>query len=501
MELINWLLLILACVGFVLGFGVLKRLNNLYYALKLGKKWDELPPGDLAWPFLGSTLSFLKYFTLGPPHDFIGHFSKRYGKVDMYKTHMFGKPTIIVCKSEICRQVLSDDGTKFVPGYPSNMKALFGKKSLHGVSKAEHRKLRRLTTTPISGHAALELYIDHIEQTVISGLEEWSSMEKPLELLTVIKELTFKIIWNIFMGSTPIEDISMSEMENLYNDIAVGLFSLPLNFPGFSFQKSLKAKRRLHEILQSIVKEKRLVKKRKMESWEAKDMMDLLIEVRDEDDEGIDDETIVDLIFGMLFAAQESSAVTTMWATLFLTDNPHVFQKVKEEQEDVIKQRPPTQEGINLSEIKQMKFLSQVIDETLRASNISFAVFRETTVDVKINGKIIPKGWKVLLWLRELYMDEKLYPSPQHFNPSRWDDFIGNPGAFIPFGLGIRMCPGRDLAKLKISIFLHYFCHNKYIMMLERKYRVERLNPQCQLNYLPSPQPKDKCLARVLKAA
>ncbi|KAL0550474.1 hypothetical protein IC582_014993 [Cucumis melo] len=63
MELvINWLLLIVPFVGFVLGFGVLKRLNNLYYALKLGKKWDELPPGDLSWPLVGSTLILSQIF-------------------------------------------------------------------------------------------------------------------------------------------------------------------------------------------------------------------------------------------------------------------------------------------------------------------------------------------------------------------------------------------------------------------------------------------------------
>jgi ent-kaurenoic acid hydroxylase len=30
-------------------------------------------------------------------------------------------------------------------------------------------------------------------------------------------------------------------------------------------------------------------------------------------------------------------------------------------------------------------------------------------------------------------------------------------GSFIPFGAGSRLCPGSDLAKLEISIFLHYF--------------------------------------------
>ncbi|XP_022923280.1 beta-amyrin 11-oxidase-like [Cucurbita moschata] len=489
MEFINWVFLVLP-VGFVLVYEVLKRLNGLYYAVKLGKKWGELPPGDLSWPLLGSTLSFLKSFTVGPPQNYIRTFTTRYGKVDMYKTHIFGRASILVCTPEICRQVLSDE-TIFVPGYPANMQTLFGRNTLHRASKAEHRKLRRVTTAPISSHTALEMYIDHIEHTVISGLEEWSSVEKPLKLLTEIKELTFKIIWNIFMGSTSI-DYTTKEMEALYNDISLGFFSLPINFPGFYFHKSLKARKRLYEILLSIVNEKRLMKKSKGESWEAKDMMDLMIEVEDEDGEGMDNETIADLIFGKLFAGQETSAFTTMWAIIFLTDHPHIFQKAKEEQEDIISRRPSTQKGINLAEFKQMKFLSQVIDETLRLSGVIFATFREATTDVNINGKLIPKGWKVILWLRELYMDEELHSSPQDFNPSRWDNFIGNPGAFTPFGLGVRMCPGRHLAKLEISIFLHHFLLN---------YKIERYNPQCQLTYLPIPYPKDKCLARVLKTA
>lgn len=39
-------------------------------------------------------------------------------------------------------------------------------------------------------------------------------------------------------------------------------------------------------------------------------------------------------------------------------------------------------------------------------------------------------------------------------------NFVATPGAFTPFGLGSRYCPGSDLAKLEISIFLHYFLLN-----------------------------------------
>lgn len=36
-------------------------------------------------------------------------------------------------------------------------------------------------------------------------------------------------------------------------------------------------------------------------------------------------------------------------------------------------------------------------------------------------GYTIPKGWKVLVWTRNVHMDPNNYPNPKEFNPSRWD--------------------------------------------------------------------------------
>ncbi|XP_023007798.1 beta-amyrin 11-oxidase-like isoform X1 [Cucurbita maxima] len=485
MEVKNWLVLIVAAFVFVLG--ILKRLNGWYYAAKLGKTWPKLPPGHMGWPLLGSTILFLKSFSSGQPRNFIRSFYIRYGKCDMYKTHILGRATIIVCTSELCRQVLGDEHN-FKPSFPVSINRLTGRKSLIQVFKAEHKRLRRLTTAPISGHAALKMYINGIEHTVMSGLEEWASMKNPIELLSEMKKLTFKIIWNIFMGSSL--EYSIDEMVVLFSQVAIGFISLPINSPGFNFHQSLKARKKLLNILQSIINQKRLAKNMQGKSWEAKDMMDLLMDVKDEDGEELDDETIIDLIFGNLFAGHETSSITAMWAVLFLTKHPHVFQRAKEEQEHIVTQRPTTQKGITISNIKQMKFLYQVIDETLRASGVTFMVFREALADVEINGKIIPKGWKVIPWFGELFTDEKYFPSPQEFNPSRWDNYVATPGVFIPFGSGSRHCPGSDLAKFEVSIFLHYFLLN---------YKVELLNPNCKLTCLPFPHPKDKGLARVYK--
>lgn len=83
-------------------------------------------------------------------------------------------------------------------------------------------------------------------------------------------------------------------------------------------------------------------------------------------------------------------------------------------------------------------------------------------------------------------MDPEVYLEPKKFNPARWDvsmaiflthvctiiqkseflihytvkwiqGYTPKAGTFIPFGAGTRLCPGNDLAKMEISIFLHYF--------------------------------------------
>ncbi|OMP12279.1 Cytochrome P450 [Corchorus olitorius] len=136
-----------------------------------------------------------------------------------------------------------------------------------------------------------------------------------------------------------------------------------------------------------------------------------------------------------------------------------------------------------------MQFM-KVVDETLRLVTFSLMVFREAKTDVNMGDYIIPKGWKVLTWFRSVHFDSETYPNPRQFNPSRWDNFTPKAGSFLPFGAGSRLCPGNDLAKLEIMIFLHHFLLN---------YQLERLNPESKVSYLPHTRPADNCLARIKK--
>ncbi|KAL5550926.1 hypothetical protein UlMin_001102 [Ulmus minor] len=473
--------------GLVAVLFFLRRANEWYYEGKLEKKQRNLlPPGDMGWPLIGNMWSFLFAFKFGKPESFLSSFITRFGKTGIYKGHMFGSPTIIVTAPETSRPVLMDDA-QFKPGWPKSTNVLMGRKSFIGISEEEHKRLRRLTTAPISGQKALSMYHEFIKHVIETSLDELAKAEKPVEFLTEIRKMAFKIIMYIFVSreSGPM----IEQMEEVYPILNHGLKSFAINLPGFAYHKALKARKKLVAILQAVIDGRRASKGSDL-SEEKADMVDLLMEVEDENGRKMEDEEIIDVILMYLNAGHESSAHTILWATVLLHQHPEFLQKAKEEQKEIVRRRTSTEEGLSCKETKQMEYLNKVIDETLRVVNVSLFNYREALNDVSIGGYIIPKGWKVLVCYRGIHLDPELYPNPKEFNPSRWEENKPKKGAFMPFGAGGRLCPGSDLTKLEVSTFLHYFLLN---------YELERLNPGSAVRYLPHSRPKDNCLAKVKK--
>ncbi|CAM8982374.1 unnamed protein product [Rhodiola kirilowii] len=125
--------------------------------------------------------------------------------------------------------------------------------------------------------------------------------------------------------------------------------------------------------------------------------------------------------------------------------------------------RVGSDDTLEWSEYKSMPFTQCVINETLRVANIVGGIFRHTTEDINIKGYTIPKGSRVFAAFRAIHLEKTISKMLGLLNPWRWQNnseaaIPGN--VFTPFGGGPRLCPGYELARVSISVFLHMMVTN-----------------------------------------
>ena len=63
----------------------------------------------------------------------------RYGKV--FKSHIFGSPTIVSTEAEVNRFILQSDASIFVPSYPKSLTELMGKSSILSINGSLQRRV------------------------------------------------------------------------------------------------------------------------------------------------------------------------------------------------------------------------------------------------------------------------------------------------------------------------------------------------------------------------
>ncbi|KAG2555744.1 hypothetical protein PVAP13_8NG027601 [Panicum virgatum] len=161
---------------------------------------------------------------------------------------------------------------------------------------------------------------------------------------------------------------------------------------------------------------------------EKKDMVEELLEA---EGGSFSEEEMVDFCLSLLVAGYETTSVLMTLAVKFLTETPTALAQLR------------------------------VINETLRVANLISGVFRRANTDIHFKDYIIPKGCKIFASFRAVHLNTEHYENARTFDPWRWQSknkLQNAEGAslFTPFGGGPRLCPGYELARVVVSVFLHH---------------------------------------------
>ncbi|KNA04007.1 hypothetical protein SOVF_203730 [Spinacia oleracea] len=411
----------------------LLRWNELRYRKK------GLPPGTMGWPIFGETTEFLKQ---GP--NFIKNQRSRYG--NFFKSHILGCPTIVSMDAELNRFILMNESKGLVPGYPQSMLDILGKCNIAAVHGSTHKYMRGALLSLVSPTMIRDHILPKVDQFMRSHLSNWQNHVIDIQQKT--KEMAFlsslKQIAGIESSSTA--QLFMSEFFKLVE----GTLSLPIDLPGTNYRRGFQARKVIVNILTQLIKERRASKTKDV------DILNCLLK-EEENKYKLSDEEIIDLIITLAYSGYETVSTTSMMAVKYLHDHPHVLEELRKEHLAIRAKKKP-EDPINWEDYKAMKFTRAVIFETSRLATIVNGVLRKTTKEMEINGFVIPEGWRIYVYTREVNYDPYLYPDPLVFNPWRWlDRSLESKNYFLIFGGGTRQCPGKELGIAEISTFLHYF--------------------------------------------
>jgi cytochrome P450 len=193
------------------------------------------------------------------------------------------------------------------------------------------------------------------------------------------------------------------------------------------------------------------------------DLLDALLEARDEDGKPMPASELRDEVAGIYFAGHETSANTLTWAFAMLAKHPDVFARVREEADRVIGDREPTVEDVT-----KLEYIGCVVRETLRLYPAGWILGRTATRDANLRGYPIRKG--EFLGISPLVAQRlaESWPDPDRFDPERFagDKTNGNRNfTYFPFGAGPHMCIGIHLALVEMQIVLAMFARRAKLVV------------------------------------
>lgn len=162
----------------------------------------------------------------------------------MYKSHLFGYPSIVVTTAETCKKVLIDE-EHFMLTFPKSVTDLIAKKIYIGLSIEQRKILRKITVGSIASHEALSHYVDTIKDIAITTLDKLSTNNtnnEPIELLAEMRKYALQVIMSIILGDDEIDQNWFDMLQKEFSVLCDGVFVLPINLPGFAFHKAAKVR-------------------------------------------------------------------------------------------------------------------------------------------------------------------------------------------------------------------------------------------------------------------
>ncbi len=198
---------------------------------------------------------------------------------------------------------------------------------------------------------------------------------------------------------------------------------------------------------------------------------------------GLTDSDIVANVVTLLLAGEDTTTHALCWTLFYLAQQPALQEQMAQLAQSVLRDADAPADAAALAALEPFEHLAL---EAIRLRPVvPFNVF-EPVQDTVVGGVAIAARTKIFALARPAMNDPARFAGPQHYRPERWATGEVDQRAYLPFGAGARVCPGRALATAEMRLVL---------AMLLRRFRVTlacdpaTIGEVCALTMLPDRMP------------
>ncbi|XP_063231403.1 cytochrome P450 6k1-like isoform X2 [Bacillus rossius redtenbacheri] len=179
----------------------------------------------------------------------------------------------------------------------------------------------------------------------------------------------------------------------------------------------------------------------------------------------ITDDLLAAQCFVFFTAGYETSSATMGFCLYELALNPRVQERLRSEVDAALSAatagstRDDGGCAITRECVQRMEYMDAVVHETLRKYPPVAVLTRGCTLPYNLPGASEPieKGVRLFVSVYGIHHDPKYYPDPEKFDPERFlhqNKHRTRSPAYLPFGVGPRMCLGSRFGLLQIKVGL-----------------------------------------------
>jgi cytochrome P450 len=299
----------------------------------------------------------------------------------------------------------------------------------------------------------LEVLSSIMQDSLAESMLEFDSEARvgPVDIYPHLMKMTFAMVArSLFGAKLKAQDIELvSHTICTVQEFIVRQTIQPYLNPWFAVSGDLRRHEEMRARADGILME--YIKRRRQEP-PGHDLLQILMDARYSDGEGMPDELVLSESMQLLVAGHETSSNALSWLLYLLSSRPDCLERVRQEFDSVLGDAPLT-----FGDVQRFEFTSQVIYETLRLYPPFWMVDRMAVADDRVGDLDIPQGSTVIVFVYGAHHASRSWPSPESFDPERFskeNDKLQPPFTFLPFGAGPRGCIGGNYAMLQILMIL-----------------------------------------------